>query len=53
MPKRLRNKDQSERFIKTARDTGADETPGKFERAFKKLFPPKRPSKSPSDKDKK
>ncbi len=29
--------EESERFIKTAREIGAEENPGKFERAFKKV----------------
>ena len=39
-------KPQAERFIETARQHGADESGEEFERAFRKLVPPKR---SPSD----
>jgi hypothetical protein len=35
---------QSQRFIETAREIGADETGEAFERAFKKIVPPKRPA---------
>ena len=31
---------QSERFIETAREIGADETPGAFDRAFEKIITP-------------
>lgn len=34
--------EQSERFIKKARELEADETGEKFERAFKVLVPPKK-----------
>jgi hypothetical protein len=37
------NKEQSERFKETARHIGVDESGKTFERAFKKLVPPKRP----------
>ena len=35
-------KSQRERFIEAARKVEADETGAKFERAFKKLVPPKK-----------
>ncbi len=34
-------KSQSERFIETAREIGADETPEAFEEVFKRLVHPK------------
>ena len=36
------DKEQSERFIETARILEADENADKFERAFKKIIPEKR-----------
>jgi hypothetical protein len=36
-----KQKEQSERFIKAAREAGVDETGRKFERALKKLVLPK------------
>jgi hypothetical protein len=41
-PKNADDKAQSERFIETARELGADDSGEKFERAFKKVVPPKR-----------
>ncbi len=38
---------QSKRFIETARKIGADETGAEFERAFKKIVPPKKPHAKP------
>ena len=35
--------EQSERFIRTARELGCDEDPEAFERAFARVVPPKRP----------
>jgi hypothetical protein len=35
-------KEQSERFIETAREIGMDESGKEFERALKKIAPPKR-----------
>jgi hypothetical protein len=44
-PKRKMTKaEQSERFIKTARELGVDETGEEFERAFRQIAPPKRRS---------
>jgi hypothetical protein len=40
---KLDDKEQSERFIATAREVGADENPKKFETVFQKMIPPKRP----------
>ena len=37
--------EQSKRFIDTAREIEADERPEAFERAFKKVVPPKSPPK--------
>jgi len=37
--------DQKKRFIEKARELGADESEEAFERAFKKIVPPKKPSK--------
>jgi hypothetical protein len=37
---------QSERFIETARKLGVDESGKAFDRAFKKLVPPRQSSKS-------
>lgn len=43
-PKRKQDdKAQSKRFIEKARETEADETGEDFERAFKKIVPPKKP----------
>jgi hypothetical protein len=43
-PKRKQdNKEQSERFIEKAREIEADESGKAFERAFKKVSPPKKP----------
>jgi hypothetical protein len=46
MPKRkepeLKPKEQFKRFMKTAREIGVDESGKEFERAFKKVVPPKR-----------
>jgi len=39
-----KQKVQSERFIKAAREFGVDETGKDFERALKKIAPPKRSS---------
>lgn len=36
-------KPQSERFIETAREIGADETPEAFERVFKQIVQPRTP----------
>lgn len=36
---------QHERFKELAREVGADESGEKFERAFGKIVPPKKPSK--------
>jgi hypothetical protein len=38
---KLTDKEQSERFKEAARIAGADETGDTFERAFRKLLPPK------------
>lgn len=35
---------QKQRFIDAAREAGADETGVKFDKAFKKIVPQKRPS---------
>ena len=37
--------EQSKRFIETAREHETDESPEAFERAFKKVAGPKKPSK--------
>jgi hypothetical protein len=37
-------KSQAERFIETAQEIGVDETGKEFERAMKKIAPPKRTS---------
>lgn len=43
-PKRkMTPEEQSELFIKTARELGVDETGEEFERAFAKIAPAKRP----------
>ena len=34
--------EQVKRFIKTAREIGVDESPGAFEKALKKVAPPKK-----------
>lgn len=41
---------ESERFIKTAREIGVDETPGAFEREFDKRVKPLAPRSRPSGK---
>lgn len=38
-------KSQSQRFREAARDIGCDESGAAFERAFKKIVPPKRGAK--------
>ncbi len=38
---KAKDKEQSKRFIKKAREIEADESSGAFERAFKKIVPPK------------
>lgn len=43
-----KQKAQSERFIKGAREFGVDETGKDFDRAMKKIVPLKRKPKSPS-----
>lgn len=42
-PKQVRNS-----FAEMAREVGADETPGAFEKAFEKIVPQKRPEKKPA-----
>lgn len=42
VPAKADDKEQSERFIDTAREYGADEGRDKFERAFKKAVPQKK-----------
>jgi hypothetical protein len=37
---------QKKRFIEKAREIGADESEEAFERAFKRVVPPKKPSNS-------
>jgi hypothetical protein len=47
--RKMTKAEQSERFIKTARELGVDETGEEFERAFRKIVRPRRPrSKSSS-----
>jgi hypothetical protein len=41
-----KQKEQSERFVKAAREAGVDETGREFERALRKLAVPKRTIKS-------
>jgi len=36
---------QHKRFVEAAREIGADETGAEFERAFRKIVPPKMPDK--------
>ena len=38
------DKREYERFVETARKLGCDENEEEFERAFKKIVPPKQPS---------
>jgi hypothetical protein len=38
-------KTQSERFIEAARSIGVDETGREFDRALKKIVPPRKPSR--------
>ncbi len=40
-------KTQYGRFVETARQLGADESEESFERAFRKIVPPKRPKGGP------
>jgi hypothetical protein len=40
--RKMTKAEQSERFIKTARELGVDETGEEFERLFRKIVPPKR-----------
>ena len=44
VPEKATDKEQSERFIRAAREHGTDETGKAFERLFKKVAPPKRQS---------
>ncbi len=41
--------ERSQRFKETARELGADETGETFERAFKKIVPPKKPKDAPKE----
>jgi len=41
-PKPKADEEQSERFIKAAREFGVDETGKEFERLFDRIVPPKR-----------
>lgn len=41
---KLTDKEQSERFIETARELGVDESGEDFQRAFEKIVRPKSPS---------
>lgn len=41
---KLSDKEQSERFKKTARELGVDESGAEFERAFKQIAPSKKAS---------
>lgn len=43
VPEKAEDKEQSERFIKAAREHGTDETGKAFERLFKKIAPSKKP----------
>ena len=38
---KITNKRQYERFVKTARELGVDESEEAFDRAFRKIVPPK------------
>jgi len=40
-PKKTKDKEQYARFVETARKLGCDESEQAFERAFKKIVPPK------------
>lgn len=40
------SKSQHSRFVEAAREVGADETGKEFERAFRKIVPPKLPGKA-------
>jgi hypothetical protein len=42
---KLTDKEQSERFIETARELGADESVEAFERAFAQIVPPTTPKR--------
>lgn len=44
-------KTQYGRFVETARELGADESEESFERAFKKIVPPKRSTRATSSRD--
>jgi hypothetical protein len=46
VPRNADDKAQSERFIETAREHGADDEGEKFKRAFKEVVPPRRRPKS-------
>ena len=47
MPRKLKNphddKEQSERFVEKAKEVARDDAVDAFERAFKKVSPPKKP----------
>ena len=47
----MADKKQTERFVKKARELEADESDEAFERAFKKVVPPKRTTTSPRNDD--
>jgi hypothetical protein len=44
-PKPKADEEQSERFIKAAREIGADESGKEFEQLFEKVIPPRRPKR--------
>lgn len=41
----MNKKEQSQRFKEAAKELGADESGEMFERAFKRIVPPKKPKK--------
>lgn len=47
-PQPPKDKSQAERFAETAREHDADESGERFERAFGKIVPPKKPPKPKS-----
>ena len=50
---KLTDKEQSERFIETARKLGADESGKDFDRAFKKIISSSKDASSPVSRDRK
>jgi hypothetical protein len=48
---KMSDKRQFERFVKTARKLGTDESEGAFDRAFRRIVAPKRATRGASSRD--